>query len=150
MGILVRQKNKRGQLGRPIIKIGIAVTASAVLSAAAASLLMAGGSGSVALPYATMAAINTSNTTVGFADSDIYAMSPADINRTLDEMQAMGVQNVRILIPWSHIEVADNVYYWDRIDYLVNAANSRNMGILGDITSTPSWATLPGQRPYSG
>jgi hypothetical protein len=30
----------------PVVKIGIAVTASAVLSAGAASLLMAGGSGS--------------------------------------------------------------------------------------------------------
>jgi hypothetical protein len=147
MGILVRQSKKKGQLKRPIIKIGIAVTASAVLSAGAASLLMAGGSGPVALPYATMAAINTSNTTVGFADSDIYAMAPADIDRTLDEMQAMGVQNVRILIPWSHIEVADDVYYWNQVDYLVNAANERNMGILGDLTSTPSWAALPGQPP---
>src|ERR1051325_9296912 len=129
MGILVRQTKKKGQLRRPVLKIGIAITASAVMSAGAASLLMAGGSGPVVLPYATMAAINTSNTTVGFADSDIYAMSPADIDRTLDEMQVMGVQNVRILIPWSHIEVYNDVYYWNQLDTLVNAANARNMGI---------------------
>jgi len=104
----------------------------------------------VMLPYATMAAINTSNTTVGFADSDIYAMTPADIDRTLDELQAMGVQNVRILIPWSHIEMVDNFYYWDQVDRLVNAAYDHNMGIVGDLTSTPAWATLPGQPASSG
>ena len=104
MGILVRQSKKKGQPGRPVLKIGIAITATAIMSAGAASLLMAGGSGPVVLPYATMAAINTSNTTVGFADSDIIGMSQADINRTLDEMQAMGVQNVRILIPWNNVE----------------------------------------------
>ena len=77
MGILVRQMKK----------IGIALTASAVLSAGAAGLLVAGGSGPVVLPYDMLAAINTSNTTVGFADSDIIGMSTTDINRTLDAMR---------------------------------------------------------------
>src|SRR5437899_850770 len=111
MGILVRQRKKKGQPGRPALKIGIAITASAVMSAGAASLLTAGGSGPVVLPYATMAAINTSNTTVGFADSDIIGMSQADIDRTLDQMQAMGVQNVRILIPWNNVEPVNNYFY---------------------------------------
>lgn len=97
------------------------------------------------MPYATMAAINTSNTTVGFADSDIIGMSQADIERTLDEMQAMGVQNVRILIPWNGIELANDFFYWNKVDALVNAAYDRNMGILGVLNSTPAWATEPGQ-----
>ncbi|MFG1932129.1 cellulase family glycosylhydrolase [Mycobacterium sp. NPDC048908] len=141
----MRQRKREGQLRRPAIKIGIAVTASAVLSAGAASLLMAGGSGPVVLPYATMAAINTSNTTVGFADSDIIGMSQADIDRTLDEMQAMGVQNVRILIPWNGVELANDFFYWNKVDALVNSAYERNMGILGVLNSTPAWATEPGQ-----
>lgn len=145
MGILVRQRKKKGQLRRPVIKIGIAVTASAVLSAGAASLLTAGGPGPVVLPYATMAAINTSNATVGFADSDIIGMSTTDINKTLDAMQAMGVQNVRILIPWNNVEPANNYFYWAKVDALVNAAYSRNMGILGVLNSTPAWAVAPGQ-----
>ena len=149
MGILVRQSKKKGQLGRPVVKIGIAITASAVMSAGAASLLMAGGSGPVVLPYATMAAINTSNTTVGFADSDIIGMSQADIDRTLDQMQAMGVQNVRILIPWNNVEPANNYFYWNKVDALVNAAYSRNMGILGVLNSTPAWAVAPGRPPVA-
>jgi len=148
MGILVRQR-KKGQVGRPVVKIGIAITASAIMSAGAASLLMAGGSGPVVLPYATMAAINTSNTTVGFADSDIIGMSQADIDRTLDQMQAMGVQNVRILIPWNNVEPANNYFYWNKVDALVNAAYSRNMGILGVLNSTPAWAVAPGRPPVA-
>jgi endo-1,4-beta-mannosidase len=148
MGILVRQK-KRVQLRRPVIKIGIAVTASALMSAGAASLLMAPAAGPVVLPYATMAAINTSNTTVGFADSDIIGMSTADINKTLDQMQAMGVQNVRILIPWNNVEPANNFFNWTQVDTLVNAANARNMGILGVLNSTPAWAVAPGRPPVA-
>ncbi|WP_235632028.1 cellulase family glycosylhydrolase [Mycolicibacterium rutilum] len=96
------------------------------------------------LPFVNAAAINTSNTTVGFADSDLYGMTPEEINRTLDEMQAMGVNNVRILIPWAGVELADDYYYWDTVDYLVEAADSRGMGILGVLNSTPAWATEPG------
>jgi len=116
MGIPVRQRKKKGQLRRPVITIGIAVAASAVLSAGAASLLSPGGSGPVVLPYATMAAINTSNTTVGIADSDMYGRTPAEIDRTLDEMQAMGVQNVRILIQWAGVEPLNGVYNWRTVD----------------------------------
>lgn len=143
------RQRKKGPLKRPVVKIGIAVTASAVLSAGAASLLMAGGSGPVVLPYATMAAINTSNTTVGFADSDIIGMSTTDINRTLDEMQAMGVQNVRVLIPWNNVEPANNFFYWAKVDAIVNAADARGMGILGVLNSTPAWAVAPGRPPVA-
>jgi hypothetical protein len=118
---------------------------SAVMSARAASLLMSSGSGPVVLPFATMAAIDTSNTTVGFADSDIIGRSTADINKTLDEMQSLGVQNVRILIPWNNVEPAQNYFYWNKVDALVNAASARNMGILGVLNSTPAWAVAPGQ-----
>jgi polysaccharide biosynthesis protein PslG len=45
--------------------------------------------------FFTVAAINPSNDTVGFAD----------IDRTLDEMQALGVDNVRVLIPWAGVEL---------------------------------------------
>jgi len=102
MGILVRQR-KKGQVGRPVVKIGIAITASAIMSAGAASLLMAGGGGPVALPYATMAAINTSNTTVGFADSDIIGMSQADIDagRTIvsvDIALTVSLQRINVVL----------------------------------------------------
>ncbi|BBX87133.1 cellulase family glycosylhydrolase [Mycolicibacterium aubagnense] len=90
------------------------------------------------------AAITDSNTTVGFADSDIIGMSTADINKTLDEMQSLGVQNVRILIPWNNVEPAPGYWNWSTVDTLVNAAAARNMGILGVLNSTPAWAVPAG------
>lgn len=101
------------------------------------------------MPFFTVAAIDTSNTTVGFADSDLYGMTPADIDRTLDEMQAMGVNNVRVLIPWAGVEYQPDSYYWNTTDYLVNAVFERGMGILGVLNSTPTRATSPGQPPIT-
>ena len=57
----------------------------------------------------------------------------------------MGVQNVRILIPWNGIELANDFFYWNKVDALVNATYERDMGILGVLNSTPAWATEPGQ-----
>ena len=94
--------------------------------------------------------INTSNTTVGFADSDLYFMSQADINRTLDTMQAMGVNNVRMIIPWAGVEGTQDVYTWGTIDYIVNAAYQRNMGVVAVLNTTPTWAATPGQPLYAG
>ncbi|MGV0848581.1 cellulase family glycosylhydrolase [Mycolicibacterium phlei] len=133
-----------------MVRTGLAVTATTVMALGATTLFVqttnpaVGGTPTVRMPFVVTAAINTSNTTVGFADSDLYGMTPDEIDRTLDEMQAMGVNNVRILIPWAGVELADDFYYWDTVDYLVEAADSRDMGILGVLNSTPAWATEPG------
>ncbi len=91
------------------------------------------------------AAIDQSSSTLGFADSDLSntGMSQAEIDQQLDTMQSLGVQNVRILIPWVTIEERQGEYSWDYIDYIVDAANSRGMGILGVINQTPIWAGVP-------
>ncbi|WP_235658348.1 cellulase family glycosylhydrolase [Mycolicibacterium moriokaense] len=127
----------------------MALTASAAVSAAAANLV-GGPAVVVTLPFATTAAIDTSNTTVGFADSNLYGETPADIDRSLDAMQSMGVQNVRILIPWGVVEPVQGLYNWSTVDYIVNAANQRNMGVLGVLNSTPTWSEVPGQPPFAG
>jgi hypothetical protein len=95
-------------------------------------------------------AIDTSNTNVGIADPYLYGMSAADIDKTLDEMQALGVQDVRIVIFWAGVEPKDDVYDWDQIDLIVNAAAERNMGVLAALNSTPGWATVPGTPAISG
>lgn len=99
---------------------------------------------------APLAAIDESSDTVGFADSDLYGMTPAQIDAQLDQMQAMGVENVRVMIPWAGVEYYPGYYNWGTVDYMVNAADSRGMGVLGVINSTPSWATEPGQPALSG
>ena len=65
-------------------------------------------------------------------------------------MQAMGVQNVRILVPWGLVEPVQGTYNWSTLDYIVNAANQRNMGVLGVINSTPTWDATPGQPTFAG
>ena len=93
--------------------------------------------------------INTSNTAVGLADSNLYGETPAQINASLDAMHAMGVNEVRILIPWAGIEPIQGADYYATMDYVVNAANQRGMAILGVLNSTPSWAIPAGSPIYS-
>jgi polysaccharide biosynthesis protein PslG len=81
-------------------------------------------------------------TIVGIADSNLYNQSQADIDRTLDTLQAMGVQNVRIVIPWAGVQPFNLPFYnWANVDRMVNAAAARNMGVLAVLNSTPVWAS---------
>lgn len=138
-------RQKKGQLRRPVIKTGVTLAISAALPVGVAGLLVTSmGTGLEPVPYSLSAAISDSNTTIGFADSDIIGMSTADINKTLDEMQSLGVQNVRILIPWNNVEPVQGYWNWSTVDTLVNAAAARNMGILGVLNSTPAWAVPAG------
>jgi hypothetical protein len=98
---------------------------------------------SVTLDVAAMAAIDESNTTIGIADSDLYFASPAEVDAALDQMQAMGVNTVRIGIPWAGINPIPGYYNWSQSDYMINAADARGMGVLAVITTTPGWAISP-------
>lgn len=83
-------------------------------------------------------------TTIGSADSDLYNRTQADVDRTLDTLQAMGVQNVRIIVPWAGVQPLDlPSYNWANVDRMVDAAAARNMGVLAVINSTPRWAGRP-------
>ena len=88
--------------------------------------------------------------TVAFADSDMYGMSPEDVNRTLDLMTAIGVSTVRILIPWAGVQPAPDAFNWGQVDTMVDAAMARGMGVLGVLNSSPQWAVVPGGARYSG
>ncbi len=96
------------------------------------------------------ASIVVSRRTVGFADSDLYFMSAADVNKTLDMMQSAGVNTVRVMIPWPGIEKTQGSYNWTAVDTIVNAANARGMSVLGMVNSTPQWAAQAGQPALSG
>ncbi|HZQ33452.1 MAG TPA: beta-galactosidase, partial [Mycobacterium sp.] len=89
------------------------------------------------LEVSLAASITDANTTVGMADSNLYGESQADVDKSLDEMKAMGVNDVRILIPWAYVEPLPGVYNWSQLDMIVNAANERGMGVLGVLNSTP-------------
>jgi hypothetical protein len=100
--------------------------------------------------YTETAAITDSPTTIGIADSDLYTMTPAEIDTTLDTLQSIGVQNIRIFVPWAYVEPANGTYDWTTIDSIVDAAAARNMGVLAEINSTPTWAATTSGLPGSG
>jgi hypothetical protein len=131
-----------GRLRPPFMRIVVAGMATVAVSAVGATMLLP-GSTTVSMDVAVMAAIDESNTTIGIADSDLYFASPAQIDAALDEMQAMGVNTVRIGIPWAGINPVPGYYNWSQADYMINAADARGMGVLAVITTTPGWANDP-------
>lgn len=93
--------------------------------------------------------ISSSSATLGFADSDLYAKSPADMDRTLDLMQQTGVSTVRILLPWAYIEPAPGTFDWSVVDRMVDGALKHGLDVLGVLNSTPAWAAGPSLVPFS-
>lgn len=110
--------------------------------------------------FVPTAVIDSSNNTIGVADSDIWGATTedgqidyAEIDKHLDELQTLGVDTVRVLIPWSGNQpVAPGTLpadweaaFWERSDYIVNAAATRGMAVLGVLNSTPAWGADPDQ-----
>jgi hypothetical protein len=65
------------------------------------------------------------------------------------------VKNIRLLVPWWHIQTQDplngpvdwdNDLNWAKLDQIVREADDRGLGILGVLQWTPDWATegIPG------
>jgi hypothetical protein len=97
------------------------------------------------IDYVPVAEITVAPTTVGIADSPLYGMSRADIDKSLDQMLSLGVTNIRVFVPWALVEPADNQYDWSHIQDVMDAAAARNMGVLAEINATPLWAdSAPG------
>ena len=122
---------------------------TAVAAAVFALLMFCGVAGAALLPNSRAAiaivdtaSISDSSTTVGISDNDMFFSStdPAAIAKRLDEMQSLGVKNIRLAIPWSTIETAPGQFDWTAIDNMVNAAAARGMGVLGVVNTTPTWA----------
>ncbi|MBJ7339062.1 cellulase family glycosylhydrolase [Mycolicibacterium sp.] len=81
----------------------------------------------------------------GFGDGAQLAwLSPADVNRELDAVAKTSATWLRVLIPWSDIEVAKGQYDWGRLDTVVDAAVAHDLKVLGVIAFSPGWARAPG------
>jgi hypothetical protein len=102
------------------------------------------------LPVIATGQVNSSSSTIGFADSDLYGMSAADIDRTFDLMRETRASTVRIMIPWAFVQPAPDQWDWSVVDTMVNSALAHGMSVLGLLNSTPGWAATPGTLPYSG
>lgn len=95
----------------------------------------------VSAHVALAAAIDTSPNAVGIAESELYFMTPEEVDVALDTMQSLGVTQVRIFVPWRAVEPAPGVYNWTEVDKVVDAAYERGIAVLGAVTSTPTWAS---------
>jgi polysaccharide biosynthesis protein PslG len=109
--------------------------------------------------YIPTAALNDSNATIGIADSDIYGLTKPDgsidtdaIDKHLEETQKLGVNTVRVLIPWADNQPLPPGQFptpeweesmWARSHYIIDAAAERNMAILGVLNTTPAWGDDP-------
>jgi hypothetical protein len=133
-------KSTNPRLHRYLTTTVTGVASLAVASAAAGYLASLDDVKTMSYDVVETASINPSSSTVGIADPYLYGETQADINRSLDAMQSLGVQNVRIMIPWAGVEPSNGVYNWTAVDRVVNSAAARNMGVLGFINSTPYWA----------
>ncbi|WP_197040201.1 cellulase family glycosylhydrolase [Mycobacterium sp. URHB0044] len=97
--------------------------------------------------YTPVAEIVVAPNTVGVAESPLYGASVAEINEQLDALQAIGVQNIRVFVPWGLVEPADNTYNWTYMDQLMSAAAARNMGVMAEVNATPNWAATDPSNP---
>jgi polysaccharide biosynthesis protein PslG len=96
------------------------------------------------IPVVLAAAVNEAPTTLGIADSTLYTLSDKDLTATLEHLQAMGVTDIRIGIPWVYMQPANSrETVWTDMDRVVAAAEAHNMNIVGAITGTPPWAGFP-------
>ncbi|CDO10272.1 hypothetical protein C1S82_02495 [Mycolicibacterium cosmeticum] len=129
---------------RPIRRIAvrstIAVIAISLFAATTSQFLLP------TMRHASYEVINTatieeSPTTIGVAESNLYSMSNADVDKALDKMLSLGVTNVRIGVFWRTVQPLNSTSYdWAKTDYIVKAAADRGMGILGVLNQTPAWA----------
>jgi polysaccharide biosynthesis protein PslG len=136
-------------LKRCVVRVAVPL-ASIAVPCAAAGYLVPAHAATVTYPVAETAAIVQSNTTLGVSDPYLYFDTQAQINQALATMQSMGVNDVRIDIPWAGVEPVNGVYNWSTIDMIVKAAAARGMGIDAVLNDTPSWAVTPGTPAISG
>ncbi len=89
------------------------------------------------------AGIVQSPTTLGVADSNLYALSDAEINKTLTKLADLGVRDIRVGVPWIYIEKRNDQFDWTKMDYVVQTANAKGINVVGVVTATPTWAGFP-------
>ena len=76
----------------------------AMVSAYATNMIVPTPPRMAAYDFQQVAEITVSPSTVGIAASPLYGQTKAAIDAQLDEMQALGIENIRVLVPWGSME----------------------------------------------
>lgn len=139
-------KSKGGVLRALATRSVIAVIPAAMVSAYASGIFVSPPR-IASYEFTPVAEIVVAPNTVGVAESPLYGASLDEINQQLDALQAIGVQNIRVFVPWGLIEQTNNNYDWTYIDRVMAAAAVRNMGVLAEVNGTPNWAAVDPANP---
>ena len=95
------------------------------------------------------ATINPAGTTTAIADSDVWGLDQAGVDKTMDMIRATNVSAVRLMIPWAAVEATQGTLDWSSIDKTVNSAAARNLAVVGMVNATPRWAVVSGGKYLS-
>jgi hypothetical protein len=137
------RQTQGSRVRRFAVRIGVVLTAISLVCLGATQLVTAAPK-YTAIDVQATAAISETPTTIGVADSAMYFYTQTQIDRTLDALQSLGVQNVRIQLPWAGVQLfGPDAYDWRAVDMAVDAAQKRNMGVLAVLSATPWWAGQP-------
>lgn len=127
-------------------KTVVAVLPVALTCAYASNLFVPQPPRLAAYDYQPVAEITVSGSTVGLADSNLYflrdpsdTIDPVRVAEHLDQMQALGVDNIRVYVPWKYVETTKGEYDWRAMDVIMSLAAERDMGVLAEMNTTPSW-----------
>ena len=108
----------RRRLRRYAVTTMIAIIPTAIVATMATNLLAPTEKAPTPYQIIETASIVNSPSTIGFADSDLITLAGPDytlddaekaqVDQTLDAMKALGVNTVRMGIPWGYIEPVPN------------------------------------------
>jgi glycosyl hydrolase family 42 (putative beta-galactosidase) len=100
----------------------------ALLTAVAAALVLAASAN--ASPYIRY----------GVQDDAWLEYGPGTLDTRLDQLDAFGVDVVRVNVSWRLTEPRPGVYDWTRADALLDGLHSRGIAPLVTLYGTPQWA----------
>jgi len=72
---------------------------------------------------------------------NVHAPAGADLDRTLDAVEAAGIGWIRVDLVWAAVELEPAVRDWRVYDAIANRAAERGISVLATIAYTPAWAT---------
>lgn len=142
------KKAKQGLLKAIATRGVIAAIPVAMASAYASNLFVPVPPRMASYEYQQVAEITVSPNTVGVAASPLYGQTKAQIDQQLSEMQALGVQNIRVFVPWGLVDAfgpsQPGSASWGLLDMVMQSAKEHDMGVLAEVDSTPPGGVAPG------
>jgi hypothetical protein len=72
---------------------------------------------------------------------DPSRVSQATLDKQMALMARSGVESVRMLLSWPHVELSEGVYDWSVIDRTVATASRHGLVVMPNVVTVPKWAS---------